>query len=193
MRNKINAIVAHGFNRYFDVPMLLGKQTARFRTALVIKKTGFYDHWATYDSFAWRVFQHVSDGVGGELKIQHRESTVSSGMSLKELKDWQANQAIIDPSFSIDPPIEIHILKDGVLLSLVMLEDWSDIGMADTYACSYTFSFYSCDSTLDALITNSIFEQLSHDPETGDIKTVWEHTTPRRYWKVLNVLQRFLK
>ena len=109
--------------------------------------------------------------------------------SLEELRIWQKQQAATDPEFGIDLPTEIRFIKGDAVLCLMTFEDWSDIGKVEPYSCSYTFSFYSYEEKVDALIKDSIVAQLSQEENVCEVKTIQESTSPKWYWPILNTIK----
>ena len=48
--NKLACVICRGFNKFFEAPKVDGKTTATSRTAIVVKKSDFYDEWDVYDA-----------------------------------------------------------------------------------------------------------------------------------------------
>jgi len=131
--------------------------------------------------FFWRVIQRIALDLDASISIRHSESKTGEMQSLEELRTWQKQQTEKDLEFGIDVPTEIRFLRDGRLLCLTSLEDWSDIGKPEPYSLSYTFSFYSYEKEIDESINNSIAAQLSQDEEVGGFRTFQECNSPKWY------------
>lgn len=188
-RNKIMCVICRGFNKFFDVPKVDGKALATFRTAIIIKKRGFYDEWEVYDALFWRIVRSVALGLNASVNIKCPGSESGEMHSLEELRDWQRQQAANDSEFMIDVPTEISFLRGNSPLCLMSLEDWSDIGKIEPYSCSYTFSFYSYGKGIDESINGSIMAQLSSEEEVGEINAVQECASPKWYWPFLAMIK----
>ena len=187
--NKLACVICRGFNKFFEAPKVDGKTTATSRTAIVVKKSDFYDEWDVYDAMFWRIVQRITFDLDATIKIRCPESESMEMKSLEELRAWQKQQAATDPEFGIDVPTEIRFIKGDDVLCLMTLEDWSDIGKVEPYSCSYTFSFYSYQEEVDALINDSIVAQLSQECGVCEVKTIHESPTPKWYWPVFNTIK----
>lgn len=188
-RNKTTCVLCHGFNNFFEPPKFDGENPATSRTAVVIKKCDFYDDWGVYDAMFWRIIQRISFGLNATIRIRFPESKSGEMKSLKELRAWRKQQAATDPEFGIDAPTEIRFIKGDSVLCFMTLEDWSDIGRIEPYSCSYTFSFYSYEKSVDALINDSIATQLSQEEAVAEVKTINELVSPKWYWPILNTIK----
>ena len=189
------SIICHGFNEHFEVPKIDGKVKAAFRTAIVIKKRDFYDEWDVYDNLAWRVINRVAKALSASMRIDCPEPSEEPLSSFEELRKWQAEQYRTDPDFALEPPTQIRFYAKESLLCLMSLEDWSDIWTIEPYLGSFTFSFYSYDSEIDAKVTEAITNQLEAEPEISEVRTVREAKTPKWYWAITREysLKEFIK
>jgi hypothetical protein len=178
------SIICHGFNEHFEVPKIDGKVKATFRTAIVIKKRDFYDEWDVYDNLAWRVINGVAKALSASMQIDCPEPSEEHLSSFEELRQWQDKQSQTDPDFALEPPTQIRFYAKKTLLCLMSLEDWSDIWTIEPYLGSFTFSFYSYDSEINAKVTEAITNQLEAEPEISEVRTVYEATAPKWYWAI---------
>lgn len=187
--NKQLCIICRGFNNNFDVPRVDGKGAAQFRTAIIIKKKDFYDGWEVYDAFLWRIVQRIISDLDATILIKCPESEFGLVKSLDELREWQKQQAAEDPDFGIDAPTEVRFFNRESFLCLMLLEDWSDIGKIEPYACSYTYSFYSYDVKVDAKVSASLERALDVDSEMVSVSHIQEEPFPKWYWPLINKLK----
>jgi len=188
-KSKLTCVICRGFNKFFEAPKVDGKTTATSRTAIVVKKSDFYDEWDVYDAMFWRIVQRITFDLDATIRIRCPESESMEMKSLEELRAWQKQQAATDPEFGIDVPTEIRFIKGDDVLCLMTLEDWSDIGKVEPYSCSYTFSFYSYQGKVDALINDSIVAQLSQEEGVFEVKTIHESASTRWCWPILNTIK----
>ena len=122
--NKLACVICRGFNKFVEAPKVDGKTTATSRTAIVVKKSDFYDEWDVYDAMFWRIVQRITFDLDATIKIRCPESESMEMKSLEELRAWQKQQAATDAEFGIDVPTEIRFIKGDDVLCLMTLEDW---------------------------------------------------------------------
>lgn len=183
------AVICQGFNNHFKAPKDIGGMPVQFRTAVVIKKRDFFDEWEVYDALFWRITGRVSEEISDSIRISVFDCETKPFTTLSKLRAWQAQQQISDSEFVLEPPREIEFFSENKPVCLMELEDWSDIGKPEPYACSFTFSFYCSSIITNAKVKDAINEQLTKDPEISGITTEFESKAPRWYWPIINTIK----
>lgn len=174
-RNKIKIFICRGFNDNFGVPEIDNGVRARYRTAVVVKKNDWRDEWDDYDALVWRIIQNVADDLSAEMKISCPEHESGYVTSLSQWREWYAE----NENNVLDTPTEILFIKEGRTLCFMRFEDWSDVGKIEPYAVSYTYSFYSYDSSIDNKLAKSVRARLTDDLDAGEIIENKECPSPK--------------
>lgn len=189
MKSNITAILCRGFNKYFDVPLLGYRRKATCRTAVVVKKNDFHDEWSDYADLFVELIGRVA--VALKARIGLRTSDMSAGVfpSVSKWREWCECQIASDPEcFGLEPITEVSF-ELGVQVSVLMsMEDWSDIGGDEPYSCSFTYSFYSCDRSVDEGVADVVRRFLESAAQVSTYKVVTESSSPKWYWRPLNAL-----
>lgn len=190
MKNDIETFICRGFNRYFDVPSMTKGKKACARTAVVVKKKSFYDGWHDYSELFVEIAERVSLALGAQITVEVSDSSAGPFISFAQWREWCNQQQDLDPEcIGLEPITRVLYSIDSDIACLMSLEDWSDVGGVEPYACSFTYSFYSCDPEIDDRIAQCLNELLGEFNGASSAAIVVEASSPRWYWRPLDFLR----
>ncbi len=189
-QNSGPSFICHGFNTYCKSPKFIGGQRVMYRTAVVIKNHDFDEEWALYDDLFWRMLSVIAAEIADSYCIKMIDQTAPTFDSVSELRAWQSLQKESDSEFFLGGPGEIDFFSAGFLICHMVFEDWSDVVKPETYAISFTFSFYSYDKNVNAKIGNVLQKFLSSEESITEIAEFFESPHPKWYWCLLNIIKK---
>lgn len=150
-----NVIICRGFNRYFFPPKCLKWKRDVRRTAFVLPISSGWEDWFAYRDFFWNVVERIKENTDSVFSIMVGKNKFGS---IRDFQMWASMEE------DEDIPEQIVFINGTIGICCVLeFENWVDVGHADPYSCSFTFSCYSPEGSVDELIFKSCVSPLVGD------------------------------
>lgn len=149
-----NITICRGFNKYFPLPEYMKRKGNVCRTAFILPISSGWEDWFAYRNFFWNVVERIKENTDSSFTIMIGKRKFGS------IQDFQMWASIEDDE---DIPEQIVFNGTAGICCVLEFENWVDVGHADPYSRSFTFSCYSPEAAIDELVFKSCVSPLMRD------------------------------